>query len=63
MKYILLVALWTDRGLESHAYEYAERPICEQVAAGLQEQAAALPDKRLLEIWCYPVKPFAEVAQ
>lgn len=59
MNWILLIAFWTDRDLESRAFEYAEQPICEQVAAGLQEQAAAQNDKRLLEIWCYPVEPFS----
>lgn len=62
MKWILLVALWTDHGLDSRAYEYAEQAVCQQVAAGLGEQAAALPDRQVLEIWCYPVQPLTVAA-
>ena len=61
MKWILLVALWTPDGLRAEGYEYSEQGVCEQVAARFSENIEG--SNQLLELWCYPVREFAEVTE
>jgi hypothetical protein len=56
VKWVLLIALWSEGRLVTQTEVYDDEIVCERIAMGVEEQANQQPDKQVLEIWCYPVR-------